>query len=342
VTKIARRRRKSARTPAGHVWTRGAGATFLCALPHAEEPEDRPKTRPFAGYELVSKVSVHGGAMTYKALQVALGRPVLVTVLSADAGRQSAHRTHFERQVEVTSRLRHENVISAIDAGTFKGCRYFVTEYVDGRPLSDELKRHRPLDVPRAVMVARDVAKALAYLETVGLVHRNIEPESILLTDHGPTKLSGFTVAKDRAPNSSETWIDHDLGSALYLAPEFLRGDRGLDGRSDIYSLGCVLYHMLTGLVPFDAKNAAVVLESHAIRTPTDPRELRKDLPAPVVEIVDRCLRKRREHRYAKADDLVRDLDLFRAGLPLAKMSTDGALWSGGITSLLPRMRRKR
>jgi serine/threonine-protein kinase len=204
------------------------------------------------------------------------------------------------------------------------------------------MKAHGPLEPARAVAVARDVAKALCYLDTVKLVHRNIEPESILLTDHGPAKLSGFTIAKDKSPNGSETWIEHDLGSALYLAPEFLRGDRGLDGRSDIYSLGCVLYHMLTGLAPFDAKNAAVVLEAHAIRTPTDPRELRQDLPAPLVDVVDRCLRKRREHRYAKADDLVRDLDLVRANLPLAKMSTDGALWSGGITSLLPRMRRKR
>lgn len=311
-------------------------------MTHAEEPQDGPKTRPFAGYELVSKVSVHGGAATYKALQVALGRPVLVTVLSVEAGRQHAHRTHFERQVEVTSRLRHENVISAIDAGTFKGCRYFVTEYVDGRSLADELKAHGPLPVSRAVMVARDVARALGYLDTVKLVHRNIEPESILLTEHGPTKLSGFTVAKESSPNGSETWIEHELGSALYLAPEFLRGDRGLDGRADIYSLGCVMYHMLTGLVPFDAKNAAVVLESHAIRTPTDPRELRKDLPAPVVDIVDRCLRKRREHRYAKADDLVRDLDLVRANLPIAKMSNDGALWGGRISALIPGMRRRR
>jgi len=304
--------------------------------------EEAPKSRAFAGYELVSRVSAHGGTATYKALQVALGRPVLVTVLPADAARETAHRARFERQVEITSRLRHENVLSAIYAGTFKGCRYFVTEYVDGRSLADELAAHGTLDVPRAVAVARDVAKALCYLDTVKLVHRNIAPESILLTDHGPAKLSGFTIAKDKSPNGSETWIDHDLGSALYLAPEFLRGDRGLDGRSDIYSLGCVLYHMVTGLVPFDAKNAAVVLEAHAIRTPTDPRELRKDVPTPLVEIVDRCLRKRREHRYAKADDLVRDLDLVRANLPLAKMSSDGALWSGGITSLIPRMRRKR
>lgn len=289
----------------------------------------------------MSRVSVHGGTSTYKALQLALGRPVLVTVLTAEAARQPAHRTHFERQVEITSRLRHENVISAIDAGTHNGHRYFVTEYVEGRSLADALRRGA-LDVPFAVAVARDVAKALSYLDTVKLVHRNIEPGSILLTDHGPAKVSGFTIAKEKSPNGSETWIDHDMGSALYLAPEFLRGERGLDGRSDIYSLGCVLYHMLTGLAPFDAKNAALVLEAHVIRIPTDPRELRKDLPSPLVEIVDRCLRKRREHRYAKADELVRDLDLVRANLPIGKMSSDGALWGGRIASLLPRMRRGR
>jgi len=299
------------------------------------------KNRVFAGYELVSRVAVHGGTYTYKALQVALGRPVLVTVLPAEAARQQAHAAQFERQVEITSRLRHENVISAIDAGTFHGARFFVTEYVDGHSLDVELKKKGALDVPAAVTIARDVAKALAYLESVHLVHRNVEPASILLTEHGPTKLSGFTVAKDRAPNGSETWIDHDVRSALYLAPEFLRGERGLDQRSDIYSLGCVLYHMLTGLAPFDAKNAAVVLESHALRTPTDPRELRRDLPAAVVEITDRCLRKRREHRYRKAELLVRDLDLVRAGMAVEKPPPDGALWPSGFKSLLPRMRKR-
>src|SRR6185295_12478953 len=118
----------------------GADALSLSPLPHATPPDESPKSRAFAGYELVSRVAVHGGTSTYKALQLALGRPVLVTVLAADAAKQTAHRTHFERQVEITSRLRHENVISAIDAGTHNGHRYFVTEYVDGKSLADELK----------------------------------------------------------------------------------------------------------------------------------------------------------------------------------------------------------
>jgi serine/threonine protein kinase len=299
--------------------------------------------RRFAGYDLVSRVEVDGGAATYKALQVALGRPVLVTVLPADAARQTAHRTRFERQVQIASRLSHENVISAIDAGEFKGCRYFVTEYVEGRTLAEELKKRRgPLHVERAVGIARDVARALAYLESVRLVHRNVTPESIHLTDHGPAKLSGFAAAKDHAPNGSETWVEHDGKSARYLAPEFLRGERGIDGRSDIYSLGCVLYHMVTGLAPFDAKSAAVVLESHATRPPTDPREFSPDLPNALVEVLDRCLRKKREHRYAKAEDLARDLDAVRVGLPIGRHKNDGALWTVEKRQILPRIRRSR
>jgi eukaryotic-like serine/threonine-protein kinase len=293
-------------------------------------------TRPFAGYELLARVAKHGGTSTFKAVQKTLGRTVLVTILPADCGKQPHHREHFQRQVAITSRLRHENVISAIDAGTWKGCRYFVTEFVEGHTLADELERHGAMPLARALAIARDVARALSHMEAEKLVHRNIAPQAILLTDAGQTKLAGFAIAKDQRPGGHETWIDHDLGNALYLSPESLRGERGIDVRADVYSLGCVLYHMLTGHAPFAAKTPAVVLESHVLRVPTDPREVRKGIPHDVVQIVDRCLRKRREHRYAKAEDLAKDLEAARTNRPLAKCSADGALWTAVPLAPLP------
>jgi serine/threonine-protein kinase len=168
-----------------------------------------------------------------------------------------------------------------------------------------------------------------------------VAPASILLTDTDVVKLAGFDLAKDRRPGGHETWIDHDGDTALYLAPEFLGGERGIDVRADVYSLGCVLYHTLTGHAPFAAKSAAVVLESHATKVPTDPRELREGLPPALVTVLDRCLRKRKEHRYAKADDLAKDLDAVRLGQPVGKLTTDGTLWAAaGGPKLLPRLRR--
>ena len=303
--------------------------------------EGTPRTRRFAGYDLVARVALHHGVSTFRAIQVTLRRHVLVSVLPPDAAKLAVNREHFHRRQEVASRLHHENVISTIDAGTFKGCRYFVTEDVGDRTLADELAKHRRLDVTRAVSVARDVAGALAYLDAAGVVHRNVAPKSILLTDTDVVKLAGFDLAKDRRPGGHETWIDHDGETAFYLAPEFLGGERGIDVRADVYSLGCVLYHMLTGHAPFAAKSAAVVLESHATKIPTDPRELRQGLSAALVGVLDRCLRKRKEHRYAKADDLAKDLDAVRLGRAPGKVPPEGALWPDPGGKILPRLRRE-
>jgi len=304
---------------------------------------DPQKTRRFAGYDLVARVSTHHGISTFRAVQVAIGRTVLVTVLPPEAGRVPAQRERFHRHQTVASRLHHANVISTIDAGTHKGCRYFVTEYVEGHTLAAEIKDKGRFDVTRAAAVARDVASALAFLDAEGIVHRSVSPSNVHITDAGVVKLVGFALAKERRPGKpgAETWIDHDDGTALYMAPEWLQGERGLDARADIYSLGCVLYDMLTGLPPFFATSNAKVLESHVKYTPTDPRELRDDIPAPLVEVLDRCLRKRREHRYAKADDLARDLEAVRTGQPISKMSAEGALWPAPSTGLIPRIRRK-
>jgi serine/threonine protein kinase len=302
-----------------------------------------PRARRFAGYDLLTRVATHRGVSTFRAVQVTLGRHVLVAVLPPDAAKLAPNREHFHRRQEVASRLHHENVISTIDAGTFKGCRYFVTEDVGDRSLADELKKHKRLESPRAVSIARDVARALAYLEGAGVVHRNVSPASILLTDTDGVKLAGFDLAKDRRPGGHETWIDHDWATALYLAPEFLGGEKGIDARADVYSLGCVLYHMVTGHAPFAARSAAVVLESHATKTPTDPRELREGLSPAIVGVIDRCLRKRREHRYAKAEDLAKDLDAIRLGRAPSKVPPEGALWPAatGGTKILPRLRRE-
>jgi serine/threonine protein kinase len=304
---------------------------------------DPPRTRRFAKYDLVARVSTHHGISTFRAVQTAIGRTVLVTILPPDAGRIAAQRERFHRHQQVASRLHHENVISTIDAGTHKGCRYFVTEFVEGHPLSAEIEEKGRFEIARAVVVARDVARALAFLDAEGIVHRNVSPSNVLVTDAGVVKLVGFALAKERRPGTpgAETWIDHDSGAALYMAPEWLRGERGLDARADIYSLGCVLYDLLTGLPPFHARSNAVILEAHAKFPPTDPRELRDDLPPPLVEVLDRCLRKKREHRYAKPDDLARDLEAVRTGQAVSKMSADGVLWPAPATGLLPRIRKR-
>lgn len=306
--------------------------------------EGAPKARRFAGYDLLARVSLHKGVATFRAVQVALGRKVLVSVLAPKDAKLAVNREHYHRRQQVASRLHHENIVSTIDAGTHKGCRYFVTEHVEGRTLAEELAAKKRLPAARAAAIGRDVAKAIAYLDAERVVHRNITPATILLTDADVVKLSGFESVKDARAGGAATWFEHDGESALYLAPEFLTGERGIDVRADLYSLGCILYHMVTGHAPFAARTAAVVLESHAKAHPTDPRELAKDLPDDLVAVIDRCLRKRREHRYAKAEEAARDLELVRTGRSIEKPPADGALWAAPATSPirlpLPRIKR--
>lgn len=283
--------------------------------------------RRFGGYQVLGLVHRRMSVETYRARQVAVNRLVDLTVLPPDAARKPAAVLRFERALSVTGRLRHDNVAAAIDAGAVDGWRYFVTEHVEGTTLADALARGDTISRPRALEIAHDVARAIAHLEEVGVVHRGVSPASIVLSDAGPAKLTEFVWAKSRTPEEAETWFDADTEGAAYVSPDRIRGDKGLDARGDVYSLGCVLYRLVAGRSPFHGANAAMMLDAHLNRRPRDPRTLLEDLPAGLVHVLDRCLRKSPELRYAKAADLVTDLAALRAGSDPPTPDTARLLW---------------
>jgi eukaryotic-like serine/threonine-protein kinase len=281
----------------------------MAALPTTDDPRRR-----IAGYELLELVDRRGGVAVYRARQLAVDRVVDLTVLPPSSAAKPACLARFERTLAVTSRLRHDNVISALDAGTSAGYRYFVTEHVEGPTLAAALAAGEEFPLPRAVAVALGVARALTHLESVGIVHRGIDPRSVVLSSAELVKLTGFTSAKERSPRGAETWFDADTEAASYVSPDRVRGDRGIDSRADVYSLGCVLYRMVNGRPPFKGMSAASILDAHLARRPRDPRTIRDDLPAGLVQVLDRCLRKTPDERYVTAADLVRDLEAVAAG----------------------------
>ncbi len=179
--------------------------------------------------------------------------------------------------------------------------------------------------------VARDVARALTHLEALKLVHREITPRAVVLCEDGSARLVDFRRAKFVVPDAAETWADASLGVVLYTAPEAALPKKAVDSRADLYSLGCVLYHLLAGRPPFYGKNVAVVLDALRTRRPRDPRWLRPDLPRDVVHVLDRCLRRQRDERYPNAAAICADLDALIAGRPPARGAPPGSAWERPI-----------
>ncbi len=274
--------------------------------------------RPFGAYEIVSLIGRSGGARVYRARQTNLRRLVTLTILPRQEADKPAYRTRFDRQVKAAGQLRHPNILSAIDAGTLDGHRFIVSEHVGGRRLSAMLAEDEWISVRRAVVITLGIARALSHMDSIGMLHRNLTPRAILIGEAGVPKLRGFSFSRSRRPSSSETWFDADDYAAHYKAPDAV-AHTTLDVRADIYSLGCVLFHMLTGRPPFPASNAAVALERHVNDPLPDTRALRKDLPPDVETVLENILEKDRERRYQTPDELVADLEAIEAQRPVPK-----------------------
>lgn len=272
--------------------------------------------REFAGYQILERVSVDAaaGTVTYRARQKSLGRMVKVTVLPRSSAAKPGFLARFRRQVAVASRVQHDHVLTALDAGTSAGIAFVVFEDLDGATLAETVRRGGPLPPQRVAEIGAGIARGLDHLASIGLVHRNVRAETIHLPEHAPAKLTGLGLAKVRVAGGSETWIDHEVEGNDCVAPEIVKGARA-DVRTDIYGLGCALYLASTGRNVFEGGTVASLLARHATELPGDPRFFAA-VPDPNVRILDRCLRKSPDERYAKASDLARDLDLVRLAKP--------------------------
>jgi serine/threonine protein kinase len=269
---------------------------------------------PFGDYDVLELIETIGGAGTYRARQRALDRLVTLTILPPEEGRKVAHKTRFDRQFLAATRLQHPNVVAAIDAGTRDGHRYIVSEYAGGHRLSDALDEGQWFPLRRCVAIALDIANALVHLESHRIVHRGLSPRAIVLAESGVAKLRGFSLSKEEAQNPNETWFDLDVHAARYTAPEIVQLARHIDGRADIYSLGCVLYHLVAGRPPFDGTDASSVLMKHVNEEIPDPRSRRQDLPDGLSEVLAGCLQRDRDLRVASPRRLVEDLKALQAG----------------------------
>ncbi len=272
----------------------------------------------FGSYEVVRFLGEAGGARVYRARQVSVDRFVTLTILPRQQMEKIAYRTRFERQVAAASKLRHPNILSAIDAGSVGGHQYLVSESVDGQRLSVALAAGEWFGVHRAVRIALAMARALEHVDSVGMLHRNLTPQCVLLGDAGMVKLRGFSFSRPHREGASETWFEPDDYGVQYKAPDWVT-HKTLDIRADLYSLGCVLYELLTGRPPFRGGTSASILERHVKQPPPDPSTLRSDVTPDLQAVVMRLLAKDRDERYATATEVVTDLDAIEQEKPIVK-----------------------
>jgi|GEM_PF-224943 len=281
------------------------------------------KVTSIGGYELIETLGRGAMGVVYKARQVSIDRIVAIKLLKRSLSRSEVFVERFFREARTAAKLNDPNIVQAIDAGFDQGYHYFVMEFVDG-PTAGERLKDGPLDESEALKITRDVAQALAHAQLNGIVHRDIKPGNIMLTGDGRAKLADLGLAKNFEADSSLTVAGKALGTPYYMSPEQARGEANLDTRSDIYSLGATLYHLVTGSVPFEGETPAIVLSKRLSEPAPSPRDRRPELSLAANRLIRRMMAKDPDRRYQTAEDLVADVEAAMRGEMLRADSRTG------------------
>ncbi|MCC9606111.1 DUF1080 domain-containing protein [Blastopirellula sp. JC732] len=261
-------------------------------------------------YVILDKIGEGGMGQVYRAWHSRMDREVALKVLPRESMSKADGVARFNQEVQVASQLSHPNIVTAFDADEAEGLHFLVMEFVNGKDLSSIVRRDGPLSVSQAIDCVTQAARGLEYAHSVGLVHRDIKPANLLLDDSGVVKILDMGIA--RMEGSDDTNLTQNgvvMGTIDYMAPEQAIDAKSVDGRADIYSLGCSLYFLLTRRPPFTGETLMAKLLAHRDVLPPKLQGLRKDIPAGLELIYQKCMAKRPDHRYANATELIADLE---------------------------------
>jgi serine/threonine-protein kinase len=266
------------------------------------------------GFEIMSRIGRGGMGAVYKARQVSMDRLVALKILPPTLAKDKEFIERFFREARALAKMNHPNIVQGIDVGVADKYYYFAMEYVDGETVQSILTRSGAIPEKQALHIAQQVAQALHHAFRNGLVHRDIKPENIIVTSGGVAKLCDLGLAKSLAGDSSMTQTGLAVGTPHYISPEQAQGEKDVDIRADIYSLGASLYHMICGQTPYAGSSAAVVMTRHLNDDVPNPRDVRPDLSPGIARLIERMMAKSREDRYQTPEALIKDIELVLAG----------------------------
>ena len=258
-------------------------------------------------YELVEKIGDGGMAVVYKAKDKLLNRFVAVKILRPEFTKDATFVENFKRESQAAAGLSHPNIVSVFDVGREGNINYIVMELIEGRTLNEIIAEEAPMDYRKVIEITKQVAAALRVAHKNKIIHRDVKPHNIMVTNDGVIKLADFGIAKavNDATLSTGSKI---IGSVHYFSPEQARGNY-VDERSDLYSLGIVMYEMLTGQVPFDGENPVTIALKHINEEAVPPREIVPGIPPALERAVLKATNKFQTNRYKSAEELIEDLD---------------------------------
>jgi serine/threonine-protein kinase len=268
-------------------------------------------------YEVGAPLGQGGMAEVFRGRDTRLGRDVAVKILRPELAGDPTFLARFRREAQASASLNHPNIVSVYDTGDDEGVPYIVMEYVEGRTLRDVLRTQGRMMPQRALEIVADVCAALEHAHEQGIVHRDIKPGNVMLTQQGTVKVMDFGIARAISGSASTmTQTAAVIGTAQYLSPEQARGEH-VDARSDVYSTGCLLYELLTHQPPFTGDSPVAVAYQHVLEDPTLPSTLNPDVEPAAESVVMKAMAKNPGNRYQTANEMRDDLLRAAAGRPV-------------------------
>jgi len=303
----------------------------VAASPGAEASASRPSPRvtSFGDYELLEEIARGGMGVVWKARQKSLNRLVALKMMLSGQFAQPEFVQRFRAEAEAIAQLQHPNIVAIHEVGEHEGQPYFTMDFVEGRTLA-EIVREGPLPAQRAATYLKVIAEAVQYAHQHGILHRDLKPSNVLIDTNDQPRITDFGLAKRLTGDSELTLTGQVLGSPNYLAPEQAAGRQTDVGpTSDVYALGAMLYHLLTGRPPFQADSLTTLLRQVMETEPVSPRLLNASVPRDLETICLKCLEKEPSRRYASAQALADELGRFLLGEPILArpIAPTGKVW---------------
>jgi len=281
------------------------------------------------GYRVLHQLGSGGMADVYLAFHETLQRHVALKVMRTDLAASKDHLQRFLQEARSAASLIHPNIVQVYDIGNWGKIHYIAQEYIAGNTLRSYIHRRGTVGQPEAISIIHQIAAALQKAASIGVVHRDIKPDNILLTAEGEVKVADFGLARVRSQTSGLTEIGVALGTPTYMSPEQIQG-MSVDARSDLYSLGATAFEMLSGRPPFEGDTALALALQHVQNPPPDLQALRPDVDSELVQTVAKLLAKNPDERFSSAADLVRAIKKVADRLALS-LSIDHPIPLSGI-----------